>query len=126
MGKSQRNGREITREQRLIHENQRLKRQLSHLRKQIARIDLDRYSSLRDIVDQHYQEDRAQEGQDLLEKLKQEWKCREPNCEGYLEIILYTKVDSTWYYRACTCCKNRTKAQKYVPSEVKGIVKKIE
>lgn len=126
MGKSQRNGREITREQRLIHENQRLKRQLSHLRKQIARIDLDRYSSLRDIVDQHYQEDRAQEGQDLLEKLKQEWKCRQPNCEGFLEIILYTKVDHTWYYRKCNCCTHRTKAQKYVPDEVKGIVKKIE
>jgi hypothetical protein len=126
VGKSQRNGREITREQRLIHENQRLKRQLSLLRKQVARIDLDRYSSLRDIVDQHYQEDRAQEGQDLLDKLKQEWKCRQPNCEGYLEIILYTKVDHIWYYRKCNCCPHRTKAQKYVSSEVKGIVKKSE
>lgn len=125
MGKSQRNGREITREQRLIHENQRLKRQLSHLRKQLARVDLDRYQNLKETIEQHYQEDRAQEGQDILEKLKQEWKCREPNCEGFLEIFLYTKVDSTYYYRKCNCCNNRTKSQKYTP-EVKGIIKKLE
>lgn len=123
MSKTRKDNRGNTREQRLQHENIKLKKQISQLRKQLARVDLDRYTTVRDIIEQHYQDDRLQEGADLLEKLKEEWKCRECT-EGYLEIHLYNKVDTTYYYRRCTCCNHRTKSQKYDPVQVKGIIKK--
>lgn len=126
MGKSRKTDREFTREQRLQNENRVLKRQVSSLRKELARIDLDRYANLKETIEQHYKEDEAQEGQNLIEKLKEEWKCH--NCEdGYLEIFLYNKLNNTWYYRICSnnpTCRNRTKSQKYDPKEVKGIIKK--
>ena len=125
MGKSKRGDKEFTREQKLIHENRQLKRQVSSLRKQLAKLDLDRYSNLKETIEQHYQEDKAQEGQDLLEKLKNEWKCHENGCTGYLEITLFNKINDVWYYRRCNQCVNRTKAQKYTP-EVKGIIKKTD
>lgn len=123
MGKSKKSDREFTREQRLVYENRLLKRQVSSLRKELARIDLDRYTNLKETIEQHYQEDRAQEGKDILEKVKKEWRCNgTPGCEGFLEIFLFTKIDSTYYYRRCNCCPHRTKSQKYTP-EVKGILK---
>lgn len=122
MGKTKRGDKEFTREQKLVQENRVLKRQVASLRKQLARVDLDRYGQLKQTIEQHYQEDKTQEGLDILEKVKKEWACQEVNCDGYLEIILYNKIDSTWYYRKCTSCPHRTKSQKYSP-EVKGIIK---
>jgi hypothetical protein len=126
VGKSKRSDREFSREKKLIYENRILKRQVASLRKQLARLDLDRYSNLKETIEQHYQEDREQEGKDILDRLKQEWKCHEPGCTGYLEIFLFNKINSTYYYRRCNCCANRTKAQKYDPDQVKGILKKSE
>ena len=126
MGKYKRSDREYSREQRLIHENRVLKRHVASLRKELARVDLDRYKNLKETIDQHYQDDRAQEGRDILEKVKNEWKCHEPGCDGFLEIFTYNKVGNTWYYRICSsapACKNRTKSQKYDPS-VRGIMRK--
>jgi hypothetical protein len=124
VGKSRRGNKEITREQKLVHENKRLKKELAQLRKQLARIDLDRYDTVKEMIQEHYQEDRAQEGLDILENLKKTWACKECS-DGYLQIFLYNKVGTTWYYRVCSNapgCKNRTTAQKYSP-EVKGIIK---
>jgi hypothetical protein len=126
VGKSKRGEREFSKEQKLIHENRILKRQVASLRKQLARLDLDRYDNLKETIEQHYQEDSAQEGQYILEKIKKEWACQEPGCDGFLEIFTYNKVGDTWYYRICSAapaCKNRTKAQKY-SLDVKGIKRK--
>ena len=123
MSKNTRGVKEFTREQKLINENRTLKRQVASLRKELARVDLDRYSNLKETIEKHYQEDRAQEGKDILERLKQEWRCHKSNCSGYLEITLFNKINEVYYYRRCTECLNRTKSQKYTP-EVKGIVKK--
>lgn len=126
MGKNKRSDKEYTREQRLVHENRQLKRQVSSLRKELAKVDLDRYKNLKETIEKHYQEDEAQEGRDILEKIKNEWKCHEAECSGFLEIFTYNKVGETWYYRICSnapSCKNRTKAQKYTP-DVKGIMRK--
>lgn len=114
---------ELDQLQKTKKENEKLKRQLSSLRKQLARLDLDRYSQVKEVIEQHYQEDREHEGQEILDKLKQEWKCHE--CDGFLEIFCYNKVETTWYYRLCSNapqCKNRTASQKYSP-DVKGIIK---
>lgn len=121
MGKSKRSHKEFNREQKLVHENKKLKQQIAQLRKQLARIDLDRYDSIRDILRDHMEEDKPLTHNEILDNLKKAWACNE--CPtGYLEIIIFTKISSPWYYRQCNCCTNRTKSQKYDTS-VKGIVK---
>jgi len=125
VSKSHRTDKEYTKEQRLVFENKKLKREVSSLRKQLARLDLDRYSQVRDIIDEHYkEEEKSEQTQDLLKSLKEEWKCRE--CEsGFLEIFTYERAGTTWYFRRCSeapFCKNRTKGQPYTPN-VKGIIK---
>ena len=126
MGKTKRGDKEFSREKQLVQENRILKRQISSLRKQLARVDLDRYSNLKETIEKHYREDEAQQGQDILDKIKQEWACHEAECGGFLEIFTYNKMGTIWYYRVCSNapkCKNRTLAQKHTP-EVKGPVKK--
>lgn len=113
-----------TREQKLLRENEKLKRQISQLRRVLDRVDFDRYENIRKIVSDHYQEDRANEGEELLEKLMQTWKCRIPNCNGVLEIVLFNKINIPYYYRSCSSCDNRTKSKKYDKETVKGIIKK--
>lgn len=128
MGKSKRSSKEYSREQKLIHENQKLKREIGRLRKELARADLDRYDSVKEVIDQHDQEDTPQSGKEILSKMRQEWACKEDNCTGFLEIFTYNKVGSTWYYRICSNaprCKNRTKAQKYSP-DVKGPMRETD
>lgn len=124
MGKSRRGSKEFTREQRLAQENKQLKQQLAQIRKQLARIDLDRYDSIKEMLEEHNQADEPQTGTELLESLKKTWLCNDCR-QGHLEIIIYTKLDSANYYRKCSYCPNRTRAQKYSPS-VQGIMKKSE
>lgn len=105
-------------------ENEKLKKEISSLRKQLARIDLDRYAHVKNIVEEHYANEKEEKSaQDLVKSLKDEWQCRECG-EGHLEITLYTRRDGTFYHRACNVCTNRTKVQKYDPETVKGIMRK--
>jgi hypothetical protein len=139
LGKSKRGFKERTREQELKFENKEfrrrerdkdhqilmLKREVSSLRKQLARIDLDRYSHIRDIVEEHYHEEEQQvTALDGLKSLKEQWKCHECG-NGYLEIYVYNRQDGTFYYRVCNNCPNRTKSQKYDPDTVQGIMKDL-
>ncbi len=121
MGKTKRSDKEYTKEQRLVKENQALKREILSLRKQLARVDISRLDIAKEILEES--QDSSRDGQHILERLKQEWKCREPECKGYLEIIIYSKIDQLWYYRKCNDCFNRTKSKKYDKSSVKGIIK---
>ncbi len=125
MGKTRRGYKEFSREQKLIHENKRLKREIASIRKQLARLDLDRHTYIKDIIERSYQLEEQKEGADILEKLKKEWHCREC-ARGYLEIICYNKPNETWYYRKCNNCEHRTKSQKYNPGKVPGIIKGSE
>lgn len=121
MGKTRRGHKEYSREQRLIHENQRLKRENARLRKHLAKIDLDRYSQVKDILQEHYsQEEKETTTYEMLQRLKNEWACRECGT-GHLEIMLYNKTSGTWYFRKCNNCSHRTKSQQYTPN-VKGII----
>lgn len=122
MGKSRRGAKEFTREQRLANENKKLKQQIAQLRKQLARLDLDRYDSIKEMLEEHNPESQSEFGAEFLENLKKSWLCNDCR-NGYLEIILYNKVDATWYYRKCSNCPHRTKSQRHSP-EVKGIIKK--
>jgi hypothetical protein len=125
MGKARTDRHGRTREQRLQQENQALKKQVSALRKTIARLDLDRYSTVKDLIDEHYQQDKAEEGRQILENLKKNWGCH--SCaDGFLEIFIFERAGETHYYRICSnapFCLNRTKSQVYTP-QVSGIIRK--
>lgn len=121
MGKSRRGDKERSREQELKYENNKLRREVSSLRKQLARIDLDRYGYVRDMIDEHLADQvEIVTTEDMLKSMKNEWKCHECNA-GHLEIYPYGKMGETWYYRKCNNCPHRTKSQVYTPS-VRGIV----
>lgn len=125
MGKNRRGDKERSREQELKYENSKLRREVSSLRKQLARIDLDRYSHVREMVEEHM----ALEEEDidqtrLLQKMRAKWACKESSCSGHLEIVVYAKMGMPWYYRQCSACDNRTKAKPHHPG-VEGIQKEI-
>lgn len=127
MGKTRRDEREYSRIQELVHKNKQLQRENAKLRKLAARANLDKFSGAKDLIEQNYQGDSAPEGIRIVEKLKREWACREPSCDGFLEIFTYNKIDETYYHRKCSNqdCRNRTKSQLYTP-EVTGIRKKSD
>jgi hypothetical protein len=126
MGKSRIDRKGYTREQRLLKENQVLKREISTLRKRMARIELNKYENVKEAVEDHERNSGLPTTQDLLESLKKEWACKKDNCSGYLEITLFNKINDTWYFRRCNSCDNRTPSQKYDSKSVKGIIKDSE
>ena len=98
---------------------------MSHLRKQIARLDNGRMETIRQMVLENEEiktfEKNINEISQDSESLKEIWACRE--CQtGFLEIVLYSKLGVTHYYRKCNSCENRTKGKRY-GEQVKGIVK---
>ena len=133
VGKTRIGRKEHNRIQDFKYEIQQLKAENNALRKRLARIDLDEYGQLKKTIKKHQKQDpkqdqkqeKKQQPNDILEKLRQEWKCRDDGCGGYLQIFLYNRANETYYFRKCSemGCKNRTKSKKYTP-EVKGIMKK--
>lgn len=122
MGKTQRGSKELDKFHKMSHENKRLKREVAQLKKQIARLDLDRGPMVTEMISEAYSAGQQALGTQVIEMLKKQWECVECK-EGYLEIIIYNKMFEPWYYRSCICCPHRTKAQKYDPVKVKGIIK---
>lgn len=98
--------------QKLKRENDKLKKQVSSLRKQLARIDIDRYENLQDLIHK-YDKENAEEMMVQQQKAKEEkWKCFECGT-GILRLKLIERLDGMIYYRACDCCSNRTKTQRW-------------
>ena len=123
MGKSRRGSdKEYSRLQQALWENKKLKREIASLRKQLARLDLDRHAYVKDIIEKSHELEDIVDGNKLLAKLKKEWACRECTA-GHLEIFLYNKPEGTYYFRRCSnnACKHRTKSQKYNAEQVKGV-----
>lgn len=114
---------ELDKIQTMQREIEKLKRENSRLRKQFARLDLDRHSYVRDIVEEHMAgQEIDQQTESMLKSMKNTWKCHQCN-EGHLQIELYSKQGETWYYRACSnTCGNRTTGKPYDPNSVKGIL----
>ena len=129
MGKTKYGIKEFTREQRLIKENRQLKRELSHLRKQISRLDLEGLEAAKQMCFDQEEKERLNENvgeiNSNLEALKKEWACSKCS-SGWLEITLYSKLGVTNYYRKCNNCDNRTKGQRYDSESVKGIIVKTQ
>jgi hypothetical protein len=122
LGKTTRSRGESTKIRELTSENKKLRRELLTLRRQVARLDVDRFSYVRDIVEEHLtQEEQEISTKDMLASLKSTWTCKK--CKtGHLEILLFSRRDGTHYLRQCTDCPHRTKMQLYTP-EVKGPMK---
>lgn len=98
--------------QRLKRENDKLKKQVSQLRKQIARIDINRYENLQDMI---HKFDKA-EVEETIERDKaaqeKKWKCHK--CiEGTLRLKVFERQDGIVYLRKCDCCDNKTTLKKW-------------
>jgi len=90
------------------HENRRLKRTISQLRKQISRLDLDRYHNLSELIEKHDREEKDIKLKDhkrAVEKIWECWKCR----EDILRLVIIERRDGTHYFRRCKNCHHRTK-----------------
>lgn len=127
VSKNTRGSKEYTREQRLAKENKALKQELRHLRKVIARLDVDRFETMKEMCSDYEENERFQESVgpvgSSLDRLKKDWQCN--SCgNGFLEITLYSKLGQTQYFRKCSACNYRTPGQRYDPETVKGIIKK--
>jgi len=105
--------------QRLKQENKKLKRNISALRKQLQRIDLDRYENLRELLYKQDNEDLEDKIKKERQKVKKEWECYECR-QGFMKIHTISRRDGLRYYRKCTNCDNRTKLKPY-NEKVEGI-----
>ena len=122
MGRSHkisRNDAELTAVQKLRHENDRLKKQISKLRKQLSRIDIDRYTNLKEMIEAHTSQDEAYDKTEELLQLKKKWICH--SCgEDYLRVVIVPRADGMFYFRRCISCQYKTKLKKS-DSEIEGI-----
>jgi len=125
MGKNRNCDKDYSEIQTLRYQLQKLKKENSSLKKQLARIDLDRYSTVKDMIREYRdtEDPTVPEPIEFLEEMKKEWACKMPGCPGHLEIILYSKIGNPHYFRKCSECSNRTPSQAYVPSKVRGPLK---
>lgn len=107
---------ELDQLQKLKYENKRLKRQIAALRKQIARIDIDRYENIKDIIERHHKEDLDERLLEEKKKLETKWECHE--CKrGVLVRHELMRIDGAFYYRKCNNCNHRTKVKPYKDKE---------
>ena len=113
------NGGELKELQRLKYENQKLRKQISSLRKQLSRIDIDRYSNLKELVESQDKQDKQFDKKLELKKLKDKWICWECG-RDHLRLIIIPRLDGTFYLRRCPTCSHKTKMKKYVDG-IEGI-----
>ena len=92
---------------RLKHENQKLKRQISQLRKQLSRLDLSKYNNIKELVDKQESEDKEEAKQEHQEQIKKIWECFECRNDCLL-MVTFERRDGVFYYRKCNSCGHRT------------------
>lgn len=104
---------------RLKYENKKLKRQISALRKQISRLDIDRYNNIKELLDKQENEDAQEYVQKEKDKAEQQWRCWQCG-HGILRTHRMHRRDGSFYYRKCDNekCDNRTKT-KPIPADGK-------
>ena len=103
----------------LKQENRTLRKQISQLRKQFARVDLDRFQNLKDLLDSHDKQEQEEAAKEQEQQSRKDWECW--NCrEDHLRLSVIERRDGVFYFRKCYSCNRRTKLQKYT-SEVKGL-----
>lgn len=107
--KTQRGDKEYDLLEKLKHENKKLKKEVTSLRKVIDRMDIERYENLRELVDQQREEEKRKRKERAKEKERQCYQCG----KGHMQLHIFDRLDGVFYYRACTLCENRTRMKKY-------------
>jgi predicted RNase H-like nuclease (RuvC/YqgF family) len=107
--------------QRLRNENKKLKHQISQLRKQMSRIDVDRFQNLKEVIEAQERQDRVEQQEAEDKALAQKWECWECK-QGTLRLTVLERLDGVFYYRKCDTqgCRKRTKLQRY-NKDVEGL-----
>lgn len=103
---------ELDQLQRVRNENKKLKHQISQLRKQLARIDIDRFQNLKDLIDSQDRREQEEAAKEREIQVKKQWECWDCR-QDYLKLVILERRDGVFYYRHCENCKKRTKLQKY-------------
>ena len=114
MKRQRRSSKELKEVQVLKQENRKLRRQIGKLRKVIARIDVEQYQFLKDLLESQAQEDTEHIKKAEQQRIEDKWKCHEHGCDGgVLRFIPVTRQDGTFYFRKCDNCGKRTKLKKF-------------
>ena len=98
--------------QKLQRENEKLKRTIQSLRKQMARIDIDQYQNLKEIIESQDSYNTEESKKDELKKLKEKWQCHDC-ARDYLKLIIIPRLDGMFYVRRCGNCGKKTKIKKW-------------
>jgi len=118
VGMSRRNGdKELDQLQRLKHENHKLKKENSRLRKLIKRGQADQ-ELIHELITKQNEEYELEQKEKLLNN---KWRCYECQ-EGVLKIYIIKRLDGIFYWRRCSNpeCGHKTKLQRYT-KDVAGI-----
>lgn len=115
--KTRRNEKEYDQLDKLKHENSKLKREITSLRKIVDRVDPIKYEELRQISKERRLERKLQENKERAKKntKKDKWLCHVCG-RGRMEIKKWPLNDGTTRYnRVCSFekCKNRTNFKVY-------------
>lgn len=105
---SEKKNKELSEIQRLKAENLQLKRQLTRIRKQLARDQADRFDSIDNALEAQIREDEALRELRKQQKLIEHWRCFKCK-EDYLRLIIIQRPDGGFYFRKCPGCENRTR-----------------
>lgn len=120
MGKRKASLSDVEKFEKTLRENQYLKREINRLRKELARIDIQRLEELEEIADRQEREEFEKETKEKKEqKLKNKWVCHKCGVD-YLRLIIYNRIDGICYNRRCPTCGHKTKMKKY-NENVEGI-----
>lgn len=110
--KSRNYDRETDKLDKLKFENEKLKRQIKSLRKQLAKVDIDRYQSLKELLEEQEAEDSTLDVKSRHDDLKKKWECH--SCkEDYLRLVVVPRLDGMFYFRRCPC-GHKTKLKKFI------------
>lgn len=121
MGKNRKPTRdgEVNENKKLKLQNQALRRQIQTLRKELNKIDIDRYQYLKDLIESQAKKEEKVETDIVLDKLKQKWECH--TCgKDFLRLVIIPKADKLYYIRRCPTCMYKTKLKAY-NDDIEGI-----
>jgi DNA-directed RNA polymerase subunit RPC12/RpoP len=106
---------EVNENKKLKLQNQALRRQIQTLRKELNKIDIDRYQYLKDLVQSQAKKDEQVETTITLNKLKDKWECF--TCgKDFLRLVIIPKADKLYYMRRCPTCLYKTRLKPYTDS----------
>lgn len=103
---------------RLKLENQKLRRQVSALRKQLSRASTDENN--KELLEAQDRQDQEFEVEVAKKKLFDKWKCKVCGKDS-LRVVMFGRPDGDFYFRRCPTCNNKTRMKRYVEGKLVGI-----